>query len=176
MRDAGAKVISFWSANAGFAGRLLNARGQLGWDVPVVGNPSLATGETRALLAKPDYWTGVFQVGFRSCSADASGRMTDRTTDFLKRIDGKIKLVDTSLWYVAAGYDAGHLFADAVRTRGPSAAEITGYWNTLDPYPGIWADYRFSPTQHNGYPDDGIVLSLANSFHDGVFQLAPGYA
>jgi len=176
MRDAGAKVISFWSANAGFAARLLNARGQLGWDVPVVGNPSLGTGETRALLGKAEYWDRVYQLGFRSCSAEASGKMPDRTADFLKRIEGKIKLADTSLWYVAGGYDAGHMFADAVRERGDSPDEIIGYWNTLSPYPGIWGDYRFSPQQHNGYPDDGIVLSLANSFRDGIFQIAPGFS
>ena len=176
MRDAGAKIISFWSANAGFAGRLLNARGQVGWDVPVTGNPSLGTGETRALLARPEYWDKVYQLGFYNCTRNDAGKLPERAAAFFQRVGKAIDFRDTSLWYVAAGYDAGHMFADAVRANGDTAAGIIDYWNTLNPYPGVWGDYRFSATNHNGFPASQIVLSRANSFHDGTFQLAPGYA
>src|SRR3546814_16190933 len=40
-RDAGADVIMPWSAATGLLARLLTARGNLQWDVPVVGHPAL---------------------------------------------------------------------------------------------------------------------------------------
>ena len=55
MRDAGAEVIMPWSVNAGFLSRIINARGQMGWDVPIVGQTTLGSGQTKALLDKPEY-------------------------------------------------------------------------------------------------------------------------
>src|SRR4030081_1831688 len=37
MRDGGAEAIMPWSVNAGFLSRIINTRGQMGWDVPIVG-------------------------------------------------------------------------------------------------------------------------------------------
>jgi len=176
MRDAGAKVIMPWSVNGGLLGRLLNARGELGWDVPVVGHPALGSGEVKALLAKPEYWNKVYLMGFRSCSFDESGNLPERTQEFVKRIGGKITLADTSLWWVACGYDVAHLVAKAVEQSGGSGADdIIKAWNAVKDYPGVYGDYTFTAQQHNGYPTDEIVLSRANSFRDGAFEVAPGY-
>ena len=57
-----------------------------------------------------------------------------------------------------------------------SPEAIIGYLNTLHTYPGLFADYSFSPTHHNGFPTDELVMSLANSERDGAYTLAPGYA
>jgi branched-chain amino acid transport system substrate-binding protein len=65
--------------------------------------------------------------------------------------------------------------ADAVTKAGSSAQAIVGYWNTLQDYPGVFGDYSFTPQQHNGLPDEAVVMSQANSFRDGAFKLAPGY-
>src|SRR5215475_916533 len=37
MRSGGAEAIMPWSVNAGFLSRIINTRGQLNWDVPIVG-------------------------------------------------------------------------------------------------------------------------------------------
>ncbi|MBV9735418.1 MAG: ABC transporter substrate-binding protein [Acidisphaera sp.] len=176
MRDAGAKVIMPWSVNGGLLARLLNARAELGWDVPVVGHPALGSGEVKALLAKPANWEKVYLMGFRSCSFDEGGKLPQRTQNFVQRISGKINLADTSLWWVACGYDVANLIAKAVaESGGASADDIIKAWNGLTKYPGIYGDYTYTAQQHNGYPTDEIVLSAANSFRDGAFALAPGY-
>ena len=36
---------------------MLNARGDMGWNVPVVGHPALMAAQIRKLLNKPEYWT-----------------------------------------------------------------------------------------------------------------------
>jgi branched-chain amino acid transport system substrate-binding protein len=175
MREAGTKVIAAWSVNGGLLARLLNARGQLGWDVPVVGHPTLGSGEVKALLTKPEYWEKVYQVGYSSCSYDASGKLPERSADFVKRIAGKISLTDTSLWWVACGYDVGRLVAKAANEVGTGSEDIIKYWNTLKAEPGVFGDITYTPEQHNGYPDSEVVMSAANSFRDGTFALAPGY-
>jgi branched-chain amino acid transport system substrate-binding protein len=56
MQSAGAQVIMPWSVNAGFLSRICNTRGAMGWDVPIVGQTTLGSGQTKALLEKPEYW------------------------------------------------------------------------------------------------------------------------
>ena len=66
-RDAGAQVIMPWSVNAGFLSRIINTRGAMGWDVPIVGQTTLGSGQTKALLEKPEYWNKVYSNNFRNC-------------------------------------------------------------------------------------------------------------
>ena len=57
----------------------------------------------------------------------------------------------------------------------PTAEGIVKYWNTLSKYPGYFGTYTFTPTQHNGYPTDEIVMSEASTAKNGTFAVAPGY-
>ncbi len=177
MRSAGAQVIMPWSVNAGFLSRIINARGQMGWDVPIVGQTTLGSGQTKALLEKPEYWDKVYQNNFRSCSEDSAGKLPARTAAFVDRLRAaKIEMGDTLLWWIACGYDAPRIIAAAVQHAGSAPEQIAGYWNSLKSWPGVYGDITWTPEQHNGYPDDEIVMCQANSFHDGTFRLAPGYS
>ena len=173
-RDAGAKAIVVWTVAVGLLSRLMNARAAMGWDVPILGHPSLGSGEIRGLLDKPSNWDRVYMVGYRSCSFDAAGKLPERSQAFVAQLAGKVNLADTLLWWVACGSDAVHLIASAVQATGESSsAAIIGDWNTLHDYPGVFGTYNFTPTDHNGYPQDGVVMSQANSQKEGAFKLAP---
>ena len=65
MRSAGAEAIMPWSVNPGFLSRIINTRGQMQWDVPIVGQTTLGSGQTKALLEKPEYWAKVYPNNFR---------------------------------------------------------------------------------------------------------------
>ena len=52
MQSAGAEAIMPWSVNAGFLSRIINTRGQMGWDVPIVGQTTLGSGQTKDLAGK----------------------------------------------------------------------------------------------------------------------------
>ena len=52
MQSAGAEAIMPWSVNAGFLSRIINTRGQMGWDVPIVGQTTLGSGQTKDLFGK----------------------------------------------------------------------------------------------------------------------------
>ena len=175
-RDAGAKAIVVWTVSVGLLSRLMNVRAALGWDVAITGHPSLGSGDIRNLVEKPANWEKVYMIGYKTCSFDAQGKLPARSQAFVSKLAGKVELADTSLWWVACGYDAVNLVAKAVEAKGSTASEaIVEYWNGLKGYPGIFGEYTYSPEQHNGYPQNDVVMSKANSQKDGAFALAPGY-
>ena len=177
MRDAGAQVIMPWSVNAGFLSRILNTRGEMGWDVPVVGQTTLGSGQTKALLAKPEYWNKVYQNNFRPCSYLPDGKLPPRAVEFVDRLKkAKIEMGDTLLWWIAIGYDAPRLVAETVKVAGTEPKAMADYLNKLKNWSGVYGTLSFSPTDHNGYPDNEVVMCEANSFREGAFSLAPGYA
>ncbi len=172
-RESGAKAIVIWTVAVGLLARIMNARAAMGWDVPILGHPALGTGDIRGLLDKPANWDKVYAVGYRSCSFDAAGQLPERSRQFVAALAGKVNLQDSLLWWVACGNDAVHLIASAVEEGGDGPGAIVAAWNKVRDYPGVFGAYSFSPTDHNGYPQDGVVMSRANSQKDGAFVLAP---
>ncbi len=177
MQSAGAEAIMPWSVNAGFLSRIINTRGDMGWDVPIVGQTTLGSGQTKALLEKPEYWAKVYPNNFRNVCYTPGGKLPDRTAAFLDRLkSAKVDMGDTLLWWIALGYDSPRLIAEAMKNVGPEPDKVLGYLNQLKGFPGVYGDISFTPEQHNGYPDDEVVMVEANSLKDGAFNLAPGYS
>jgi branched-chain amino acid transport system substrate-binding protein len=176
MRSAGADVIMPWSVNAGFLARILNTRGAMGWDVPVVGQTTLGSGQTKALLEKPDYWNKVYSNNFRNVCFSKDSKLPARAQEFVQRLrKAKLDMGDTLLWWIALGYDAPRLVAETIKAAGSSPEQITGYWNKLKEWPGVYGDITFTPDLHNGFQDDQVIMCEVNSLRDGAFNLAPGY-
>jgi branched-chain amino acid transport system substrate-binding protein len=177
-KNAGAEVIVVWSVSTGMEARMFNTRAAMNWDVSFVGHPSMASGELAGLVEKPANWEKVYAVGYKSCSYDSAGKLPARSQELVNRLTkAKVALNDTLLWWVAGGIDAIELIAKGVQESGSSAGEgLIKYWNTLSRYPGFFGDYTFTPTQHNGYPTEEIVMSAASSAKNGTFALAPGYS
>jgi branched-chain amino acid transport system substrate-binding protein len=176
MRNAGAEAIMPWSVNPGFLSRMINTRGQMQWDVPIVGQTTLGSGQTAALLEKPEYWAKVYPNNFKPVCYGPDGKLNDRTTAFLDRLkSAKVDVADTLLWWIAVGYDTPRLIADAVKSSGAEPVQIVGYLNTLKDFPGVFGDISFTPDRHDGYRDDDCVMVEANSLKEGAFKLAPGY-
>ena len=177
MQSAGAEAIMPWSVNAGFLSRIINTRGDMGWDVPIVGQTTLGSGQTKALLEKPEYWAKVYPNNFRTVCYTPGGKLPDRTAAFLDRLkSAKVDMGDTLLWWIALGYDSPRLIAEAMKAVGPEPDKVRDYLNHLKGFPGVYGDISFTAEQHNGYPDDEVVMVEANSLKDGAFNLAPGYS
>jgi branched-chain amino acid transport system substrate-binding protein len=177
-KNAGAEVIVVWSVATSMEARMFNTRATMNWDVSFVGHPSLASGDIAGLIEKPANWNKVYAVGYKSCSYDAAGKLPEKSQGLVDRLTkANVALNDTLLWWIAGGIDAIELFAKGVETSGSTDGPgIIAYLNSLTKYPGYFGNYTFTPTQHNGYPTEEIVMSAANSAKSGTFALAPGYA
>jgi branched-chain amino acid transport system substrate-binding protein len=177
-KNAGAEVIVVWSVTTGMEARMFNTRAAMNWDVPFAGHPSLASGELAGLVEKPENWKKVYAIGYKSCSYDATGKLPPKSEELVDRLTkAGVSLNDTLLWWIAGGIDAIELFAKAVEASGGTeSAGIIAYLNGLNKYPGYFGNYTFSPTQHNGYPTEEIVMSEASTAKNGTFALAPGYS
>src|ERR1700723_4613533 len=176
-KNAGAEAIVVWSVSPGMEARMFNSRAAMNWDVPFVGHPSMSSGEIAGLVEKPANWKKVYAIGYKSCSYDAAGNLPAKSEDFVGRLlKANVAINDTLLWWVAGGIDAIELIAKAVAESGSTDGQgIIKYWNTLSKYPGYFGNYTFTPTQHNGYPTDEIVMSEASTAKNGTFAVAPGY-
>ncbi|MEP7058791.1 MAG: ABC transporter substrate-binding protein, partial [Caldimonas sp.] len=105
-RAAGADIVMPWSAATGLLGRLLNARGDMGWSVPVVGHPALMAAQIRKLLNKPEYWENTFAAGYLSTSYSPDGKLPARTQALVDKVRPKLGggEIDVLFWWVALGY------------------------------------------------------------------------
>jgi branched-chain amino acid transport system substrate-binding protein len=176
MQAAGTEAIMPWSVNAGFLSRIINTRGQMGWDVPIVGQTTLGSGQTKALLEKPEYWAKVYPNNFRPVCFTSDGKLPDRTNAFVDRLkSAKIEASDTLLWWIALGYDSPRMIAEAMKAVGPEPEKLVDYLNKMKTFGGVYGDISFTPDRHDGYPDEQVVMVEANSLKDGAFKLAPGY-
>ena len=43
-------------------------------------------------------------------------------------------------------------------------------------WPGIYGTVTWTPEEHNGFPDQEVVMCEVNSLRDGAFNIAPGYS
>jgi len=176
-KNAGAEAIVVWSVSTGMEARMFNVRAVMGWDVPFVGHPSMSSGEIAGLVEKPENWKKVYAIGYKSCSYDAAGKLPPKSEDLVARLTkAGIKLDDTLLWWVAGGIDAVELLTKAVESSGSTdGAGIIAFLNAQSKYPGYFGNYSWSPTQHNGYLTEEVVMSEASTAKNGTFALAPGY-
>jgi branched-chain amino acid transport system substrate-binding protein len=53
---------------------------------------------------------------------------------------------------------------------------MAAHLNKLTKWPGVYGTLSFTEANHNGYPDNEVVMCEANSFRNGAFSLAPGYS
>lgn len=175
-QSSGAQALVVWTNSAGLISRLLNARAEIGWDIPVVGHPSLGDGAVKPLLAKPENWRNVYNVGYRPMSYDDAGRLPSRTQKFLDEFGKGLRLDDTMLFFVASGYDTVDLIRFAVEAAGSTKPdEIKRVLETGRTFRGLYCTCAYSPTNHNGFATSDVVMNRADSFQNGTYALAPGY-
>ena len=175
-RAAGADVVMPWTAATGMLGRLLNARGEIGWNVPVVGHPAIMAAQIRQLLNKPEYWQNAYAAGYVSTTFGADGKLPERTQQLVDKIRPKLGggEIDILLWWVAMGYDTVKIIEHAIKTAGSTdAAALQKVLENTRDYKGVYATYTWTATERNGFPDSNMAVNPANTFKDGSFKLAP---
>lgn len=173
-RSAGAEVVMPWSAATGLLGRLLNARGEMGWDVNVVGHPALMAAQIRKLLNKPEYWDKTYAAGYVSTTYLPDGKLPAPTQALVDKVRPASGEIDVLFWWIALGYDTVKMVEHAIKQAGSTdPAAIQKAMENTKNFPGVYATYTYSATQRDGFPDSGMMMNVANTFKDGSFKPAP---
>lgn len=176
-RQAGADVLITWTGSVGMQARLMNARGNLGWDVPVVAQVGILAIQPMQLVNKPSYLDNVFSSGYVATTYNDKGELPAPTVALMKKMGSRLgepgKIEDT-MWQVALGYDCVKIIEHAVRTAGSTdGAAIQKALENTKGFKGVFATYSWSDKERNGVADLDIVMNLANSYKDGNFKIAP---
>lgn len=175
-RAAGAEIVMPWTASTGLLARILNARGDMQWDVPVLGHVGIMSTAIKALLNKPEYWEKTYAVGLKNMTYGADGKLPESTRQLMEAIRPTLGggTIDFSFGWIATGYDLVKVIEHAVKTAGSTdpAAIQKALENTRD-FKGYYATYTWGPSIRNGFQDSDLVVNVANSFKDGSYQRAP---
>jgi len=163
-RNAGADVVTEWSNATGFVARLLNARGEQNWGVPVVGHPTILQEQVAKLLSKRSYWDNVLGCGYQNQLIDADGKLAPKVAAFID------KHKDTIGPYMAAGIPAflqGHaavtIYAAGLEKSGdPEAMKVKAALESIPVIDAMYGPFSYSPADHNGFKDEGIVMIEAS--------------
>lgn len=174
-QQAGAEAVMIWSAATGLDARLIESRSQIGWNVPILGHPAIASSNVGQLLSKPSNWDSVYAVGYKSASFDAKGDLPKTTQEFLEKIKPVIgSNIDYTLWWVSMGYDTVQVIKNAVTKAGSTdPAKVQEVFESTSKFAGAYGTYTWSKEERNGFPTDEVVMNIANTFKNGTYQLAP---
>jgi branched-chain amino acid transport system substrate-binding protein len=174
-KAAGADVLQVWSNATGLLARLINARGEQAWDVPMVAHPTTLGEEVKRLVSKPSYLHGVFSPSYSCAVLDSSGELPEATRAYLKAHQPEVDQYlgggvfaplqgDAELRvYLAAVRKAGSIAPDAIRAALETIGEIS------TPF----ASFKYSPSDHNGFLDSGMQLVAADSAKGLGYAPAP---
>jgi len=164
-KEAGADVITEWSNATGFVARLVNARGEQNWNVPIVGHPTILQEQVAKLLTKRSYWDNVYGLGYRHEIVDAQGKLPANVQAFMD------KHKDTIGPYMAAGLPAflqGNaavtIYAEGLTKAGdPDPFKVKAALESIPVINAPYGPFIYTATDHNGFQDEGIVLVNANA-------------
>ena len=175
MKEAGADVIMPWSAATSLLARMFNTRGEMKWEVPIVGHPALMALPVKPLLNKPEYWSNAYAVGYKTTTFDADGKLPARTTELMEKIRPSLGgTIDFTFWWIQLGYDCVRVIEHAITKAGSTDPEaITKALNETTKFEGSYTNYAWSPANHNGFPDSDVVVNVAGTFKEGSFKAAP---
>lgn len=164
-RNAGADVIQTWTNATGFMARVLNARGEQQWKVPIVANPSILQGQVSALLSVPSYLGNAFAAGYANGVVDDKGNLPPLTQAFIDRHkDGVQPYIKSGMYSFLQGNAAATIYLAGIRKAGSS--DPFAVKAALESIPLIetgYGPFAYSPTNHNGFKDEGMAIVIANS-------------
>lgn len=164
-KDAGADVIEVWTNATGLMARILNTRGEMGWDVPVVGHSNLFGKEVRGLVDKPDYLKNVYGITYASTIYDDAGKLPPLADQFVTIAGPHLQQYSNApLFIPLTGAAMVQIYAAGVKQANSfDAAKVTQALNTMGPIKTAFGTFTYSPTDHTGFALDSMDFVAAGS-------------
>jgi branched-chain amino acid transport system substrate-binding protein len=174
-KNAGADCIQLWSNASGFLARVINARGEQNWNVPILAIPAVLQEQVANLLTKREYWGNVFSPGYSNSVLDAQGNLPPATQAFLTKYKDKVgPYMAAGIYAMLQGYNMPMIYAAGVKKAGSvDSAAVTKALESIPEIDLPYGPFHFTAEDHNGFPDSGMAMVAANSLQsNGGLKLA----
>jgi branched-chain amino acid transport system substrate-binding protein len=164
-KDAGADVITEWSNATGFVARLVNARGEQNWNVPIVGHPTILQEQVAKLLSKRSYWDNVYGLGYAHEIVDQQGKLPANVQAFIDKHKDTIgPFMAAGLPAFLQGQAAVFIYAAGLTKAGdPDPFKVKAALESIPVIDAPYGPFIYTAADHNGFQDDGIKLVNANA-------------
>ena len=164
-KEAGADVLQVWTNATGLMARILNARGGLNWNVPVVGHTNLIGSEVRGLVDNKDYLKEVYGITYANTIYDDSGKLPPKAQEFVDRVGKTIEPnLGASLYVPLLGSGIVQIYEAGVKKANSFDPEkVTAALETLGPIPTSFGTFTYSKTDHTGYAVESLDFVAAGS-------------
>ncbi len=171
LKSAGADVLVLLEVAPPDMIAGLKARTQLGWNVPVLGFSSLTRADVRHAVGGD----GMDQVYAGQQYEPFAGGASSQVDHFLSLVKEHLGTgtLEQDVEQVVTGYDAVQMWAHGVNEAGTTDPEELATWLEGNGYDGVKASYEYGSDRHDGVGADDLVFVVADSFDDGVYELAP---
>jgi branched-chain amino acid transport system substrate-binding protein len=166
-KNAGADLIEVWTSATGLMARILNARGELGWNVPVVGHSNLVGKEVRNLVDNPGYLKDVYGITYSATIYDDAGKLPPLAQQFVDLAGPRLEQYSNAPLFVPlTGAAIVQIYAAGVtKANSFDADKVAAALNTMGPIPTSFGTFTYSPTDHTGFALDSMDFVAAGSEH-----------
>ena len=153
-RAAGADLIEIWTNGTGLMARLLNARGVLGWNVPIAGHTNLIGKEVKGLVDKPEYLNDVYAITYSNSVYDENGKLPPKSQEF---VDLTAKTIEKGaggapLFALMIGAGMVETYAEGVkRANSFDPEKIKAAFEAGGPFDTAFGTFNYNPTDHTGF-------------------------
>jgi branched-chain amino acid transport system substrate-binding protein len=164
-KEAGADVVQVWTNATGLAARILNARGALGWDVPVVGHTNLVGAEVRGLVDKPEYLKAIYGITYSNTVYDDTGKLAPRAQEFIDRTGKSIEpFMGAGLYVPLLGSATVQIYELGVKKANSfDAAKVAAALETMGTIVTSFGNFTYSATSHSGFAPESLEFVAAGS-------------
>ena len=153
-RDAGADLIEFWSSANGLLARLINARGELGWNVPVAGHTNMLAKDIAGLVEKPEYFNDVYAITYSNSVYDDAGKLPPKSQEFVDLTAKELGkgAAAAPLFTLMMGAGLVETYAEGVkRANSFDPEKIKAALESGGPFDTAFGTFNYSPTDHTGF-------------------------
>jgi branched-chain amino acid transport system substrate-binding protein len=152
-RTAGVDEIQVWTSATGLMARILNARGAMGWNVPVVGHTNLVGKEVRSLVDKPEYLKDIYAISYSNTIYDEAGRLPPESQAFVDQFGkGLGKYSNSPFFNPLVGASLVQIYAAGVKKAVSfESAKVAAALNTMGPIKTAFGTFTYSARDHNGF-------------------------
>jgi branched-chain amino acid transport system substrate-binding protein len=164
-KEAGADVIEIWTDASSLEARILNARGGLGWDVPVVGHTNLVGKEVEGLVDSPEYLKQVYGITYASIVYDDAGKLPPLSQALIDGLGTQLdKYTNSPLFHAEVGAGLVQIFEAGVKKANSFEADkVAAALVSMGPIDTCFGTFTYSNTDHTGYSLDSLTFVAAGS-------------